>query len=150
MQGPRGSRPELTPVTSAINLIGSAVTLSILGVRVGSARKEYGVELPTLYAPGNTEKERLFNCVQRGHQQAFESYPQYLAMALLTGLAFPVTTALEGALWIAARFAWADGYATGKPDNRYRFSWLGRHIWTPLIHFLVLDLYIAGRLLAGL
>ena len=59
-------------------------------------------------------------------------------MSVVGGLAFPVTTALAGALWIFARMKWAKGYATGEPQNRYEKSdgW-GRHIWTALLALTV-------------
>ena len=130
------------------NVVGSGVTLTLLGTKVGEARKKYGVKLPHMYAPGDSDNERLFNCAQRGHQQALETYPQFLALSLVAGLAFPLTTAVEGALWCVARFAWAEGYATGDPDNRYKFSWLGKHVWTPLVHMLILSLFVGGKVLA--
>ena len=99
------------------------------------------------YATGESESAKLFNCVQRCHQQALETYPQFLAMSLLAGLQFPITTALEGVVWIVARLAWSEGYATGKPENRYAYSPLGRHIWTPLLHLLVLNLFTAGKMM---
>jgi len=103
---------------------------------------------PRLASPRNAENERLFACVQRGHQQAFETYSQFLALSLVSSVLFPITTALEGALWIAARLAWADGYASGKPDERYSHR-LAPHIWTPVIHMALLSLYTAGRFLYG-
>ena len=131
-----------------VNFIGSGFALTYLGGKVIAAREKYGVKLPTMYAPGTTPDEVKFNSVQRGHQQALETYPQFLALSLVAGLAFPLTTAVEGALWCVARFAWAEGYATGDPDNRYKFSWLGKHVWTPLVHMLILSLFVGGKVLA--
>ena len=86
--------------------------------------------------------------MQRGHQQALETYPQFLALSLVSAVLFPVTTALEGLLWLRARVAWADNYAKGKPEGRYE-GLLARHVWTPLIHMAVLSLYTAGRFAWG-
>jgi len=121
------------------NFIGSSILLLALGIRVGAAREKFGVKLPEMYCSEKgpddalTDNARLFNCVQRGHQQAFETYPQYLVLSAVSGIQYPISTALMGVLWIAARKAWADGYATGTPINRYRNSFLGIHVWTPLI-----------------
>jgi len=100
------------------------------------------------YPAGDSENEQLFACVQRGHQQALENYPQYLALSLIAGAFFPVTTALEGLLYIQARLAWADNYAKGKPENRSA-GVFAKHIWTPFMHLLVLSVYVAGRFLWG-
>lgn len=59
------------------------------------------------------------NCVQRGHQHALETYPQFVALSLIGGLRHPITTALAGIVWTIARLRWAEGYATGDPDKRY-------------------------------
>mmetsp|Transcript_24208 Transcript_24208/g.24821 ORF Transcript_24208/g.24821 Transcript_24208/m.24821 type:complete len:197 (-) Transcript_24208:96-686(-) len=129
-----------------VNVVLSGLYLVILGFKVGSARKKYtekaikdGEEnaeqrynLPNLYADGNTENARLFNCVQRGHQQALETYPQFLAFSLIGGLRFPIFTTINGLLWIYARAKWAEGYATGNPNNRYS-HWASRGIWHSLI-----------------
>ncbi len=42
-------------------------------------------------------------------------------------------TALAGVLFCVSRNAWAAGYATGEPMNRYKNSSWGRHIWTALV-----------------
>lgn len=56
------------------NVVASTMTLLALGFKVGAARQECGIELPTMYATGTDEKSVKFNCVQRGHQQALETY----------------------------------------------------------------------------
>jgi glutathione S-transferase len=54
-----------------------------------------------------------FNCVQRGHQNALEYYPFYLAFLLLGGLKHPLVSSACGAAWIVGRVMYAHGYASG-------------------------------------
>lgn len=125
------------------NLIGSGFALLMLGGRVGRARKDLDVPLPFLYAESSHKHAVKFNSIQRGHAQALETYPIYLASSLVAGLFYPVFTSTMGILWIVARFAWADGYATGVPEKRYTYSAFGKHVWTPLITLSVVSLKVA-------
>ena len=116
------------------NVIGSSFTMLVLGMKVGKARKELpdAPAYPQMYAAGDSENAKKFNCVQRGHQQALESWPSFLACSLVGGVSFPLTTAALGAFWCKARLDWAKGYASGDPDKRYEgtgvmiwYAWLG-------------------------
>ena len=44
----------------------------------GDKNAEERFSYPKLYAEGFSESAKLYNCVQRSHQQALESYPQFL------------------------------------------------------------------------
>lgn len=55
------------------------------------------------YASGDNENAVNFNCVQRGHQQALETYPMFLALSIIGGIKHPICTALAGLLWIQGR-----------------------------------------------
>lgn len=60
---------------------------SYLAGSVVLARIEYNVKLPNLYADtskGDETKAILFNCVQRGHQNFLESFPQLILAVLFT------------------------------------------------------------------
>ena len=131
----------------AINCIGSALTLITLGGKVGAARRkaieeakkdgddpnaEDRYSYPKMYAEGFSKSAKLFNCIQRGHQHALETYTPFVIMSLIGAIRYPVSSALGGLLWIVARFAWADGYATGDPNNRYSSLW-SVGVWTSLV-----------------
>lgn len=88
--------------------------------------------MPKLYAEGFSARAKKFNCVQRGHQQALETYPQFLALSFIGGLRFPLTCAAGGALWCYARLKWSEGYATGNPSDRYS-HFLSVGIWVGLL-----------------
>ena len=126
------SLPRAFGLVALVNVVGASFTVVALSFKVGKARKDYGVELPTMYAAGKDAKSVKFNCVQRGHQQALETFPMFLAASLVGGVRYPVSVAAFGLLWMKARFAWAEGYATGDPKNRYANAW-GYFIWTGLM-----------------
>mmetsp|Transcript_541 Transcript_541/g.1000 ORF Transcript_541/g.1000 Transcript_541/m.1000 type:complete len:187 (-) Transcript_541:36-596(-) len=139
--------PRLFGGVIIVNVVVTTFVLIGLGFKVGGARsrliekaKKSGDEhaearfsYPKIYAEGFSAEANEFNCVQRGHQHALESYPSFVALSLVGGLGQPIFTMLVGILWVIARQKWAQGYATGKPGNRYDNSMWGRHIWTALL-----------------
>lgn len=127
------------------NVIASGFTMTALGTRVAAARKKYNVELPQMYAAGYSPEATAFNNIQRGHQQALETYPAYLALSFVSGTRFPITTALGGILYCVSRLKWADLYAD---DAAKRYdSWLSKQVWTPLIAFSITSLVLGVELL---
>ncbi|KAM7403818.1 hypothetical protein PAMA_004315 [Pampus argenteus] len=64
----------------------SWIMLSYLGVKVGAARKKYNVKYPAMYS----DKEQVFNCIQRAHQNTLEVYPQWLVFQTIAALVYPV------------------------------------------------------------
>jgi len=104
-------------------IVASIFLLQGLGVRVGMARNEFGVRYPTMYS----EKEPLFNCIQRAHQNTLEAYPIFLILLVIGGLKYPTLCAACGVLWIISRIVYAKGYYTGDPSKRNRgaFGYLG-------------------------
>jgi len=105
-------------------VVASAFTMAYLGEMVASSRKRFKVDLPSLYADQSAaEKDKdkyLFNCYQRGHQNAIESYSQFIAMLLIGGLKHPLIAAACGIVWCAGRVMYAWGYQTGDPAKRSR------------------------------
>ena len=93
--------------------------ITFQALKDGDTDAEARFSYPKMYAEGFSEHATSFNCVQRGHQQALESYPMFLALSLVGGIQYPLTCAAGGALWNYARFKWAEGYATGDPSQRY-------------------------------
>ncbi|EIE25236.1 glutathione S-transferase [Coccomyxa subellipsoidea C-169] len=87
---------------------------------VVKARKKYNVKYPALYADKENKDAELFDCVQRGHQNSLENYPQFLACLILAGLSYPVTSAITGVIYLIGRIVYFQGYATGVPGKRLR------------------------------
>ncbi|CAK0748832.1 hypothetical protein CVIRNUC_001863 [Coccomyxa viridis] len=91
---------------------------------VTSARKKYGVKYPLLYASGDDASSKTFNCVQRAHQQSLENFPQFLAVFLVAGIAYPISAAIAGLVYLAGRVVYFAGYSSGEPDKRVRGAFM--------------------------
>lgn len=101
-----------------INCIGSGLLIVILSFKVSAARSKCIVEAikegdkdaearfnyPKVYAEGFSHSAQVFNCVQRGHQQALETYSQFVVWSILGGLRFPVSSVMGGLVWLLARW----------------------------------------------
>jgi len=134
-----------------LNSAATAFMMFALGMKVGRARKNFTdkatkdgdadaearFSYPKMYAEGFGKLAHEFNCVQRGHQQALETYPQMLVLPLLGGLRHPIMAALGQVVWMVARWKWAEGYASGDPKLRYSSKW-SMHIWTTMFLQIVL------------
>ncbi|XP_062095125.1 uncharacterized protein LOC133801014 [Humulus lupulus] len=106
-----------------------------MGFQVGKARKTYKVPYPTLYASESDNKEaKLFNCVQRGHQNSLEWMPVYFMVMILGGMKHPCVCAALGSVYIVTRFFYFKGYATGDPQNRLK---LGKYGFLALFGLIV-------------
>ncbi|ELU09634.1 hypothetical protein CAPTEDRAFT_202245 [Capitella teleta] len=103
--------------------VGSVFIVQWMGIRVGMARRKFGVKYPTMYS----DKDDKFNCVQRAHQNTLEGYPVFLMLLLLGGIPHPTLAAGAGALYQLSRIVYALGYYTGDPSKRNRgaFGYLG-------------------------
>ncbi|CAH8257072.1 unnamed protein product [Arabidopsis lyrata] len=100
-----------------------------MGFQVGGARKRYNVPYPTLYAIESENKDaKLFNCVQRGHQNSLEYMPMYFILMILGGMKHPCISTGLGLLYSVTRYFYFKGYATGDPMKRLtigKYSFLG-------------------------
>jgi len=94
-----------------------------LSLCVGKARKKYDVKYPTMYS----DKDPVFNCIQRAHQNTLEVIPFVLVLIILVGIALPCYSAICGAIWVTSRFSYASGYSTGDPAKRMNgnYGYLG-------------------------
>ncbi|KAJ1697302.1 hypothetical protein LUZ63_005814 [Rhynchospora breviuscula] len=103
------------------DLVAYAFLNTWMGIQVGKARKKYNVPYPTLYATESENKEaKLFNCVQRGHQNSIEYMPVFFVALLVGGLQHPLISAGLGATYIISRFFYFKLYSTGNPENRLK------------------------------
>ncbi|XP_075051452.1 glutathione S-transferase 3, mitochondrial-like [Mixophyes fleayi] len=122
-----------------LTFIYSYVLLMYLGINVGKARKKYNVKYPQMYS----DKENVFNCIQRAHQNTLEVYPGWLIFQLIAGLAFPISASVLGVIWVTSRFSYAHGYYTGDPQKRMR----GTYGYIGLLGVLILSITAALQLL---
>ncbi|XP_017319286.1 microsomal glutathione S-transferase 3b [Ictalurus punctatus] len=117
----------------------SWVMLTYLGVNVGRARKKYDVKYPTMYS----DKDDVFNCIQRAHQNTLEVYPQWLVFQTIAALVYPTAAAVLGVIWVTSRFSYAWGYYTGNPAKRMN----GVYGYIGLFGVIILSLSVALQLL---
>ncbi|GBG58867.1 hypothetical protein CBR_g266 [Chara braunii] len=116
-----------------------------MGIRVGKARKEYGVNYPVMYANKIDNKNaEKFNCVQRGHQNSLEILPQFFVLFFIASLQFPRTAAVLGAVFVVGRIVYFLGYSTGNPKARV----YGGPLYAPsLLGLLGICIYTAAKLM---
>ncbi|ONK75306.1 uncharacterized protein A4U43_C03F15480 [Asparagus officinalis] len=96
-----------------------------MGSQVLKARRKYKVFHPTVHAIESENKDaKLFNCVQRGHQNSQEMMPIFFALLLVGGLQYPTMCAGFGLDYIMGRFFYFKGYSTGAPENRFKICGL--------------------------
>ncbi|CAK9223483.1 unnamed protein product [Sphagnum troendelagicum] len=87
--------------------------------QVGAARKKYKVFYPTMYAvESENPQAKLFNCVQRAHQNVLEFMPTFISLLLVGGLQYPRLAAVLGLVYVVARYFFFKGYSTGDPEKR--------------------------------
>ncbi|XLS64609.1 hypothetical protein HN51_024583 [Arachis hypogaea] len=90
-----------------------------MAAQVAIARKRYKVPYPTLYASESQNKDaKLFNCIQRGHQNSLETMPIFFMLMIMGGLKHPSVCAGLGLLHVVSRYFYFTGYATGDPAKR--------------------------------
>lgn len=131
-----------------VNAFSSTFVLLILGMKVGQARRKYDVQLPQMYAVGDSESAVAFNSVQRGHQQAFETYTSFAVLSLIGGLRHPVSVAVAGIMWGVGRLRYAAGYAAGGP--KWRMSLSGsRWVWWSLLAVATASVSAIAQQLCG-
>lgn len=108
-----------------------------LAIQVGKARKKYDVKYPAMYS----DKEHIFNCYQRAHQNTLEGVGFFLVALLITGMAYPKYAAICGAIHVTSRFSYAWGYYTGDPKKRLN----GEYGVAGLLGLLLGMLYVGVR-----
>ncbi|XP_054785433.1 uncharacterized protein LOC129291969 [Prosopis cineraria] len=97
-----------------------------VAAQVGNARRKYNVFYPTLYASESENKDaKLFNCIQRGHQNSLETMAIFFMLMILGGLKHPCICAAIGVIYIVARYFYFTGYSTGTPANRLKIGKYG-------------------------
>ncbi|XP_043997915.1 microsomal glutathione S-transferase 3b [Gambusia affinis] len=101
----------------------SWVMLVYLAAQVIEARTKYKVKYPAMYS----DKDQMFNCIQRAHQNTLEVYPQWLVFQTIAASLYPLTASVLGAVWVTSRFFYAWGYYTGEPEKRMNgaFGYIG-------------------------
>eukprot|EP00850_Spirogloea_muscicola_P018541 SM000171S03230 [mRNA] locus=s171:103368:104883:+ [translate_table: standard] len=106
----------------ALTAVASTALIGWQTIEVAKQRRKAGVPYPKMF---EDKDDSVFNCYQRAHQNTMESYPAFIAMLLLSGLAYPVTAAVFGTVWIIGRLVYSMGYYSGDPQKRHQGAWHG-------------------------
>ncbi|CBI36503.3 hypothetical protein VitviT2T_005169 [Vitis vinifera] len=118
-----------------------------MAISVGKARKKYKVSFPNLYALESENKDaKLFNCVQRGHQNSLEMMPVFFVLMILGGIGYPLTCAALGSLYIVSRYFYFTGYSTGNPENRLK---IGKFSFLAIPGLMICNILFAINLVRG-
>ncbi|POM80702.1 MAPEG family [Phytophthora palmivora] len=88
------------------------------GIKVGQARKLYGVDYPQMYAEKSDKNAKAFNCVQRGHQNIMENIPIFLALLFTSAIYRPQIAVIAGFVRILGFILYMRGYSSGDPKKR--------------------------------
>ena len=98
----------------------------------GETEVEERFGYPNLYAQGTSKNARAFNCVQRSHQQIFETFPQTCLLSMVGAVTYPIATAVTLSSYCVGRFYLSQGYASAEGDASKRydhplavFTWYG-------------------------
>eukprot|EP00850_Spirogloea_muscicola_P020517 SM000219S06662 [mRNA] locus=s219:30464:31965:+ [translate_table: standard] len=121
-QAAHGVLQMLPPEFGYVALTAAAST-ALIGwqtFQVAKQRRKAGVPYPKMF---EDKDDSVFNCYQRAHQNTMESYPAFIAMLLLSGLAYPLTAAVFGTVWIVGRLVYSMGYYSGDPKKRHQGAW---------------------------
>ncbi|XP_044506987.1 microsomal glutathione S-transferase 3 [Mangifera indica] len=131
----------------AIVLVFYCFTNFWMSFRVGKARKQYKVPYPTMYATESENKDaKLFNCVQRGHQNSLELMPIFFLLMILGGISHPCICAALGSFYIVTRIFYFNGYATGDPQKRLT---IGKYGFLALMGLMLCTLSFGIQQLRG-
>ncbi|MCD9559171.1 hypothetical protein HAX54_016994 [Datura stramonium] len=106
-----------------------------MSFQVGKARKQYKVSYPIMYATEAENKNaKLFNCVQRGHQNSLEMMPKFFMLMIVGGIRHPLICASLGVVYIVSRYFYFTGYSTGDPQNRLN---LGKYNFLAIMGLMI-------------
>lgn len=92
-------------------------------MQVGNARTKYKVYYPAMYANEVDNKDaKVFNCIQRGHQNTLEFLPTFISLLLVGGLQYPRIAGALGFLYSVTRYLYFTGYSTGHAKGRFSYG----------------------------
>ncbi|KAK1739164.1 hypothetical protein QTG54_010480 [Skeletonema marinoi] len=157
---------QLTAITPCI-LIGTGLWTLAHGFTVGKARIKYATLakkdgetnvderylLPNLYAQGTSKHVRAFNCIQRSHQQIFETYTTVVLSGVMGAISFPICTAVSTFVYAVGRYQLSTGYAEaaeegGDASKRYKYP-LAKFMWYGFLCNVLLGMGSCGLIVGG-
>ena len=153
-------------------LIGTGLWTLAHGFTIGKARLKYAnlakkdgepnvderYLLPNLYAQGTSKHVRAFNCIQRSHQQIFETFTTVVLSGIMGCISFPICTALSTFTYAIGRYQLSKGYAEaaeessgGGPDASKRYKYpLAKFMWYGFLCNVMLGMGSCGLIIGGM
>ncbi|KAF8506581.1 hypothetical protein F5888DRAFT_10435 [Russula emetica] len=135
----------------AASLLSLTTVLQWQSIVVGGARKRARIAYPQPYADKAEQESstdaKVFNCMQRAHQNTLENVPVVVLTTLISGFRYPIPAAAACGLWAVARIMYTIRYGTGEPKKRVlsvQLSFLLQIGLSILSGKVVLDLIKAG------
>ena len=109
--------------------------------------------LPNLYAQGTSKHVRAFNCIQRSHQQIFETYTTVVLSGVMGAISFPICTAVSTFVYAVGRYQLSTGYAEaaeegGDASKRYKYP-LAKFMWYGFLCNVLLGMGSCGLIVGG-
>lgn len=118
-----------------------------MAFQVGKARKKYKVYYPILYASESENKDaKVFNCVQRGHQNSLEMMPMFFILMIMGGMRHPCISAGLGIIYTVTRYFYFTGYSSGDPKKRLS---VGKYGFLALFGLMICSISFAVNLLTA-
>lgn len=118
-----------------------------MAFQVGKARKKYKVYYPILYASESENKDaKVFNCVQRGHQNSLEMMPMFFILMIMGGMRHPCISAGLGIIYTVTRYFYFSGYSSGDPKKRLS---VGKYGFLALFGLMICSISFAVNLLTA-
>lgn len=131
------------------SVIGCGFIVSMyMGGEVMKAREKFNVPYPSLYAvPGFHKDADAFNRVQRGHQAYFELLPQFLLLALIGGLKYPVACTIHSVFFAIGSICFQIGYADTTLDVKTaRYKKGGQIKWIAFLGVMYCAVSLCGTI----
>ncbi|KAL9181815.1 hypothetical protein ACHAXT_012158 [Thalassiosira profunda] len=153
--------PQLSAVTPAILSARASgpsptasrrLTLSLLA-STSSQDVDERFAYPNLYAQGTSKHVRAFNCVQRSHQQIYETFTTAVVSGLAASLTFPLCSAASTLTYAVGRYYLSKGYAEaaeegGDASKRYKYP-LAKYMWFGYLGNIALGMASCVMIVSG-
>lgn len=110
--------------------------------------ERYG--LPNLYAQGTSKHARIFNAIQRSHQQIFETYTLATLAGITAAIQYPIFAAVSCLVYAAGRISFSLNYANSQGDASKRYSSkIARFLWYAMINNTFLAFLSCANIVVG-
>merc|ERR1712071_746974 len=106
--------------------------------------------LPNLYAQGTSKHVKAFNCIQRSHQQIFETFTTVVLSGMVGAITFPLCTSISTLTYAIGRYYLSKGYSEceGDASKRYKYR-VAKYMWYGLLSNVILGTASCAMIVCG-